>query len=165
MIGMDWLGPISPACAITGHQYILILVDYFSRFTWAKSYLTHTAEDVIDMYDNHLSPIFGQPGAAYSDNGSHFVNEKVTAYFQQRGITHFTRPISHPSSTGLMERAVQGMISFLRATTLEHWTAGGWLNLVKAGAFWANSKFQRVHGYAPAELMLGFHPQQMHYDL
>lgn len=82
IIGMDWLGPISPACAITGHQYILILVDYFSRFTWAKSYLTHTAEDIIDMYDNHLSPIFGQLGEAYSDNSLHFVNKKVMVYFQ-----------------------------------------------------------------------------------
>lgn len=165
MIGMDWLGPISPACSITGHQYILIPVDYFSRFTLAKSYLTHTADDVIDIYESHLSPVFGQPKAAYSDNGSHFVNEKVTTYFRERGVTHFTGPISHLSSTGIMEQAVQAMISFLGATTLEHRTAGGRSNLVKNGAFWANSKFQRVHGYTPAELMLGFHPQQMHYDL
>lgn len=55
------------------------------------------------MYHNHLLPIFGQPRVAYADNGSHFVNEKVTTYFQQRGITHFTGLISHPSSTGLME--------------------------------------------------------------
>lgn len=164
MIGMDWLGPISPACAITGHQYILILVDYFSRSAWAKSYLTHTADDVINIHGNHLLPVFGQSAAASLDNGSHFVNEKVMAYFQQRGITHFTGPISHPSSTALMERA---MISFLRVTTLEHGTVGGWSNLVKDGVFWANSKFQRLHGYgyAPTELMLGFHPQQVHYDL
>lgn len=64
-----------------------------------------------------------------------------------------------------MEQAVQAMISFLRVTTLEHGTVGGWSNLVKDGVFWANSKFQRVHGYAPAELMLAFHPQQIHYDL
>ena len=64
MIGMDWLGPISPACSITGHQYILILIDYFSRFMWAKSYETHTADDVLDMFENHLTSIFGHPAAA-----------------------------------------------------------------------------------------------------
>lgn len=106
MIEMDWLDLISLACAITGHQYIFILIDYFSRFTWAKSYLTHTADDIIDMYNNHLSLVFGQLVATYSDNSSHFVNEKITTYFQQRGITHFIRPISHLSSTGLMEQAV-----------------------------------------------------------
>ena len=112
MVGMDWLGPICPACAITGHQYILILVDYFSRFTWAKLYLNHTADDVIDMYENILSPIFGQPEAGYSDNGSHFVNEKVTAYFQQRGITHFTRPISHPHQQDSWNERCRGQYRF-----------------------------------------------------
>lgn len=33
MIGIDWLDPISPACVITSHQYILILIDYLSKFT------------------------------------------------------------------------------------------------------------------------------------
>lgn len=70
---------------------------------WAKSYETHTADDVLDMFENHLTPIFGHPAAAYSDNGSHFVNEKVSRYFEERGVAHFTGPISHPSSTGLME--------------------------------------------------------------
>lgn len=120
------------------------------------------------MYENYLSPVFGQPAATHSDNGSHFIREKVTAYFRQRGgtVRIFTGRISHPSSTGLMERVVQGMIAFLRATAREHGTAGGWSNLVKDGAFWANTKFQRIHGYVPAELMLGFHPKKkMHYDL
>ena len=32
MVGMDWIGPISPPCEITGWHYILVVVDYFSRF-------------------------------------------------------------------------------------------------------------------------------------
>lgn len=112
------------------------------------------------MYDNHLSPVFGQPAATHSDNGSHFIREKVTAYFRQRGGTHFTGPISHPSSTGLMERVVQGMIAFLRATTLEHGTAGGWSNLVKDGAFWANTKFKEYMAMSPMNLCLDFIPKK-----
>ena len=103
MIDMDWLSPISPPCLITGHQYIFILIDYFSRFILVKSYATHTADDVLDMYENHLKPVFGHPAAAYSDNRSHFVNEKVSRYFEERDVTHFTGPISHLSSTDLME--------------------------------------------------------------
>lgn len=64
-----------------------------------------------------------------------------------------------------MEREVQGMISFLRAKTIEHGAAGGWSNLVKDGAFFTNNKFQRIQGFSPLELMLGSEPQQMHYDL
>ena len=141
MIGMDWLGPILLACFITGHQYILILMDYFSQFVWAKLYETHTADDVIDIFENYLTPIFGHPAAGYSDNGSHFVNEKISQYFEERGVTHFTGPISHPSSTGLMERGVQSIISFLTVKTIEHGEVGGWSNLVKDGAFFTNTKF------------------------
>lgn len=165
IIGMDWLGSISHLCSIIGHQYIRILIGYFSRFMWAKSYETYTADDVLDMFENYLTPIFGHPAAAYSDNGSHFVNEKASRYFEERGITHFTGPISHPSFTGLMERGVQGMINFLRAKTIEHGVAGSWSNLVKDGAFFTNTKFQRIQEFSPSELMLGFEPQQMHYHL
>ena len=30
MIGMDFVGPISPPCKATGYSYILIVIDYFS---------------------------------------------------------------------------------------------------------------------------------------
>lgn len=57
------------------------------------------------------------------------------------------------------------MINFLKAKTIEHGVAGGWSNLVKDGAFFTNTKFQRIQGFLPSELTLGFEPQQMHYDL
>lgn len=85
MIGIDWLGPISQPCSINGHHYILILIDYFSRFIWAKSYATHTADDFLDMYENHLTHVFGHPAAAYSDNGSHFGMKKYPGILK-RGV-------------------------------------------------------------------------------
>ena len=35
MIGMDFVGPINPPCSATGYIYILIVVDYYTRFLWA----------------------------------------------------------------------------------------------------------------------------------
>ena len=35
MIGMDYVGLISPPCKVTGNRFILIMVDYFSRFLFA----------------------------------------------------------------------------------------------------------------------------------
>lgn len=34
IIGMDFLGPIKPQCG-TGARYVLVMIDYFSRFVWA----------------------------------------------------------------------------------------------------------------------------------
>lgn len=116
MLGMDWVGPITPACSVTGVVNVLLVVDYFTRFIWAEGYLKHTADEVIDIYENHISPIFGHSEAVYSDNGSHFVNQKVQDYFQKRGVTHFT---GHPSSIRLLKCTVQSMMSYLRGRCIE----------------------------------------------
>ena len=165
MLGMDWVGPITPACSITGVMYVLLVVDYFTRFVWAKGYLKHTADEVIDIYENHISPIFGHSEAVYSDNGSYFVNQKVQDYFQERGVTHFTGPVSHPSSTGLLERAVQSMMSYLRGRCIERASTEGWSMDIREGVVFANTKSQKIHGYAPAELILGFSSQMKHFDV
>ena len=100
-------------------MYVLLVVDYFTRFVWAKGYLKHTADGVIDIYENHISPIFGHSEVVYSDNGSHFVNQKVQDYFQERRVMHFTGPVSHPLSIRLLERAVHLIMSYLRGRYIE----------------------------------------------
>jgi hypothetical protein len=36
-IGMDYLGPISPTFQATEASYVLVVIDCFSRFVWAKA--------------------------------------------------------------------------------------------------------------------------------
>ena len=162
---LDWVGPITPACTVTGAVYILLMVDYFSRFLWAKAYTKHTAQEVVDLHENHVSPVFGHPRAVYTDNGSHFVNQIMKDYYRDRGITHYTGPISHPSSTGLLERAVQGLITFLRTKCIECGTTDAWSLHVREGVLFSNTKDAKIHGYAPAEIILGFTPQMIHFDV
>ena len=106
MGGMDFIGPISPHYTITGAIYVLVYVNYFTRFVWAKAYARASGDEVIDIFENYLTPIFGWPEGIYSDNGLYFVNEQVRTIFSRYGVTYFTGPIIYPSSTGLLERAV-----------------------------------------------------------
>jgi len=164
MVGMDWLGPVTPADLGTGAAYVLLVVDYFSRFIWAKAYQFHTATEVVDMFQNHIAPIFGMPATVYSDNGSHFVNKDVRGLFREHGVVHYTGPITSPSSTGLLERAVQEMIGYLRTRSVEKGNTFTWNADVKDGTFFMNTKSVRIHGYSPSELMLGYEPQKLHFD-
>ena len=75
---------------------------YFSHST-----PDHIALEVIYMLRDVIAPIFGWPKGWYTDNASHFVNHNVEAVLQEHGVSHFTGPISHPASTGLLERAVR----------------------------------------------------------
>ena len=46
-LGMDFVGPISPP-SISGNQYILTMLDYFSKLAWAKALRTKEAVNVMD---------------------------------------------------------------------------------------------------------------------
>ena len=164
MLGMDWVGPITPRYSLTGAAYILLVINYFSRFAWAKAYVHHTLVEVVDIWENHISPIFGWPTGIYSDNGSHFVNELVSAIFVRHGVSHFTGPISHPSSTELLERGVQEIINFLNKRYIERNDNQGWSLMIREYILAMNTKAVRIHGYTPSQLMLGFNPQQYHFD-
>ena len=103
MISIDFLGPINPECSQTESKYILMAIDYFLRFTWAWPYRNCGMKEVAHFMSNHIAPTFGWPKAIYSDNGSHFVGGDITNLFQLHGVTHYTAPVTHPSSVGLIE--------------------------------------------------------------
>ena len=77
MIGMDYVGPISPACKATGFCYILIVVDYFFRFLWAIGVEKADQQSTMRALLNHVIPIVGWPMSVYSDNGSHFTGAAI----------------------------------------------------------------------------------------
>lgn len=165
MIGEDWVGPITPACSATGFKYVFLLVGYFTRFVWAKAYLLHRAFETIDLLRDHVAPVFGWPKGVYTDNGPHFINDDLTAVFQKHGVSHFTRPISHPRSTGLLERVVQEMLSLISKSCIDRGTASSWSLLIREHILTMNTKVAKVNGFAPSQIMLGFEPQQYHFDI
>ena len=114
MVGKDWISLIWPPCEVTGWQYILVVVDYFSCFVWARGYKNANQEAVHDFWLNILVPVFGFLLCIFHDNGSHFTGAKITTFFESHGTTQIRAPISHPSSVGLAERNVQLVISQIR---------------------------------------------------
>ena len=68
-------------------------------------------------------------------------------------------PYYHPSSVGLAERYVQLIIKLLRAEIQKH--EDGifiWDEFLPSIIEAANTRFIRIYGYSPAELLLGFNP-------
>jgi len=101
MIAMDYVGPITPPCKSTGYVYILIVIDYFSRFLWAMG--VHKADQASTMkaLPDHIIPTFGWPLTVYTDNGSHFTGALISKMWTDHGVMHFPSAISHPQSVGL----------------------------------------------------------------
>ena len=164
MIGIDFLGPIKPACSATGHKYILLVIDYYTRFVWLMSYKFCTQAEVADLLCNHIVPVFGWAKAIYSDNGSHFTGKDIKAIFKAHGVTHMTAPVTHPSSVRLIERNVQLVLSQLQANCINAATPDAWSQYIPEIALSINTRLIQVHGYSPAELLLGYKPRLAHFN-
>lgn len=73
MICIDYISPVSPAIR-EGHSYILINVDYLSRFLITTAYKLATAEEVSEIWNFGSRAICGWPRKNCCNNRSHFRN-------------------------------------------------------------------------------------------
>ena len=158
---MDYLGPISPKCEITRAAYVLLVVDYFSRFVWAKAYISANQEAVHDFWIDTLVSIFGFPGDLYTDNGSHFIGSETVSLFESHGTHVSQAPISHPSSVGLIERNVQIVLAQIRRWVYERGPQAKhcWGRAIPQIMLSINGRLLRIHGFTPAEILLGYNPE------
>ena len=98
------------------------------------------------------------PRSIYSDNGTHFTGGEIQTMFRNFGVTHFHAAISHPSSVGLAERYVQMTVGRLRLKCIDCKDASHWGLLVRDAILDINTRCIRIHGYTPAEILLGYNP-------
>ena len=99
------MGPFTPVVN-SGARFIIIGVDYMSRFLVARAVPEATSANTVSFFQQEVSDKFRWPRAVYHDNGSHF-KKHFTAKLEQMGVKQMMAPITHPSSVGLAERYVQ----------------------------------------------------------
>ncbi len=58
MIKLNFLDFIRSTCAITECRYILLKVNYFSRFVWARSYVYCTMTKSANLMNNLIASVF-----------------------------------------------------------------------------------------------------------
>ena len=158
MTGMDYVGPITPACDVTGTKYICLCVDYYSRFLFARGFAQHRELETMDFLLNNITPVAGWPKTLYTDNRSHFVGHRVTELLKSFGVLHFTAPISHPSSVGLIERYVQMFMGRIRLRCVAAGSTRGWGLYVRDATIDINTRCVRIHDFTPAEILLEYNP-------
>lgn len=83
MMGLDYIGPICPMSA-RGNSYIIIMVDYFSRFLFARAIPAATGEAARALFESAVETS-GDPLAVYTDNGQHFVGEEFHGMLMRIG--------------------------------------------------------------------------------
>ena len=98
--GIDFMGPFPPSF---GHQYILVAVDYVSKWVEAIPCRTNDHKVVIAFLKSNIVSRFGFPRAIISDGGAHFCNKAFKALLTKYSITHKVETPYHPQTSGQVE--------------------------------------------------------------
>ncbi|GKD03833.1 reverse transcriptase domain-containing protein [Tanacetum coccineum] len=97
--GLDFMGPFPNS---KGNKYILVAVDYVSKWVEAQALPTNDARVVI-RFLRRLFARFGVPKALISDRGTHFCNSQLEKALQKYRVTHKLSTSYHPQTNGQTE--------------------------------------------------------------
>ncbi|GJZ41565.1 reverse transcriptase domain-containing protein [Tanacetum coccineum] len=92
-----------------GNKYILVAVDYVSKWVEAQALPTNDA-CVVVRFLKGLFAIFGVPKALISDRGTHFCNSQLEKALLKYGVTHKISTAYHPQTnrqTKVTNRAIK----------------------------------------------------------
>ncbi|KAL4297029.1 hypothetical protein GQ457_12G014460 [Hibiscus cannabinus] len=98
--GLDFMGPFSSSF---GNLYILLDVDYVSKWVEAIATTHNDAKTVQRFIKKNIFTRFGTPRAIISDEGRHFDNQSIAAALRKLGITHKLLTAYHPQTNGQAE--------------------------------------------------------------
>ncbi|GJW12363.1 retrovirus-related pol polyprotein from transposon TNT 1-94 [Tanacetum coccineum] len=89
LLHMDLCGPMTIA-SINGKQYVLVIVDDYSRYTWIHFLRSKDeAPEVIKTFLKRINVLLQSPVIIIrTDNGNKFKNQILKEYFDSVGISH-----------------------------------------------------------------------------
>ncbi|GJU10197.1 reverse transcriptase domain-containing protein [Tanacetum coccineum] len=113
---IDFMGPFPSS---RGNKYILVAIDYLSKWVEAKTLATNDARVVVKFLKSILSR-FSAPRAIISDRGTHFCNDKFAKVMSKYGVTHRLSTPYHPQTSGQVEVTNRGLKRILERTVGEN---------------------------------------------
>nr|XP_027090324.1 uncharacterized protein LOC113711359 [Coffea arabica] len=119
MWGMDVIGTIDPP-ASNGHRFILVAIEYFTKWVEAESFKHVTKKVVTNFLRDHIICRFGVPETLITDNAKNLNNDMVDGLCEQFKIRHRNSAIYRPQMNGAVEAANKNLKKIIRKMTEKH---------------------------------------------
>ena len=98
--GIDFVGPFPSSYM---NIYILVAVDYVSKWVEAIATPNNDAKVVINFLKKNIFSRFGVPRALISDGGTHFCNMQLKKVLEHYNVKHKVATPYHPQTNGQAE--------------------------------------------------------------
>ncbi|XP_069502965.1 uncharacterized protein [Ambystoma mexicanum] len=149
-IGIDIVGPIEPTRR--GHKYILVVVDYATRYPEAFPLKATNIQQICDV----LIPFIGRvgiPREIVTDRGTNFMSSVMKQVCDTLKIEHLKTAVYHPQTDGLVERYNQTIKQMIRKTTSPE--DKDWDRILPWILMTLRNTPQSSTGFSPFELLFG----------
>lgn len=157
-VGIDHIGPFPTSAA--GNRYIIVAVDYLSRFIEVAAVPSLAASCVINFLRDHFEWRHGLPKKLISDRSTTFRSRELRTYLRQAGVEHHFAAAYHPQANGLTERSNQTLQARLAPyCTSNKPGEADWDEHLKAAAYAVNTALQSSAGTSPYEIVYGQLPK------
>ena len=150
-IAMDILDVCDPTPE--GFRYILVIADYFSKWTEAFPMNNKCADTVADILVENIILRFGMPLVIHSDQGREFENGLMKSLCTLLGCTKTCTAPYHPESDGMIERF--NRTCFMMLSMFVNDRQDNWNELLPFVMHAYRTSVHESTGYSPFRLMMG----------
>ncbi|GKG10080.1 reverse transcriptase domain-containing protein, partial [Tanacetum coccineum] len=130
-----------------GAKFVIIAIDYFTKWVEAKPLAKITGKEVIRFVMDNIICRYGLPRVIVTDNGAQLVSDPFKSWCTRFKIRQMNTAVAHPQANGLVERANRSLMEGIK-TRLGREKAG-WVDELP-NVLWAHrTSIKQSNGETP----------------